>query len=78
MHDHGQIFAGPASRPIDSRKMKTILEARDQLFKAKRSLGIQRRGLSRPFRISKGSVDRYIGESGNDRDLGKAGMGLKK
>jgi hypothetical protein len=77
MHNHGQIFVGPASRPIDSRKMKTILEAHNQQVKAKRSLGIQRRGLLRPFSISKGSVGRHIGEGRNDCHLGKAGVGLK-
>lgn len=77
MHNHLQIVVGPASRPIGSPKMKTLLEAHNRLVKAKRSLGIQRRGVLRPFSISIGSVDRHIGEGRNDCHLGKAGVGLK-
>jgi transposase len=35
----------------DSHRLKTLLGARDQLVKAKRSLGNQVRGLLRPFGI---------------------------
>jgi len=35
----------------DSHRLKTLLGARDQLVKAKRSLGNQVRGLRRPFGI---------------------------
>jgi transposase len=38
-------------KSIDSHKIKTLLGARDQLVKAKRSLGNQVRGLLRPFGI---------------------------
>jgi transposase len=38
-------------KSIDSHRIKTLLGARDQLVKAKRSLGNQVRGLLRPFGI---------------------------
>jgi transposase len=38
-------------KSLDSHRLKTLLGARDQLVKAKRSLGNRVRGLLRPFGI---------------------------
>jgi transposase len=44
-------FSAVHVKSLDSHRLKTLLGARDQLVKAKRSLGNQVRGLLRPFGI---------------------------
>jgi transposase len=45
-------FTSAHVKSVDSHRLKALLGARDQLVKAKRSLGNQVRGLLRPFGIT--------------------------